>query len=281
MSEFVCVNSRKCAGREEMKATGGAFFVSFLVSGTRDRIFLNTSLGCDCRCQYCYLADVGITGVERFCHQQVFDELINLPCFEPGAGGSVLSIGCYSECFSPENRQETVSLIKKIAPLGNHIQLATKKRIEIGDLMELDRHAQYKNQIGIFISVPTLSQSSIIEIGTDNARERLEVLEYQHLFHNLYFVMYIKPVLPGITRNDISEYCQILQDYRVKCVVGGLLHPQPNKQSDTTLVGQSWFLETNEDQSYIMDSLHPYTAVYRHSVDIIKEYIEEEGNCND
>ena len=51
--------------------------MSFLVSGTRDRIFLNTSLGCDCRCQYCYLADVGITGVERFCHQQVFDELIS------------------------------------------------------------------------------------------------------------------------------------------------------------------------------------------------------------
>lgn len=255
--------------------------MSFLVSGTRDRIFLNTSLGCDCRCKYCYLADVGITGVKRFCYEQVYEELIKFPFFEQGSCGSVLSIGCYSECFSPENRQETLSLIKKIVLLGNHIQLATKKKIEIDDLMELDKCAQYKNQIGVYVSVPTLSQSSKIETGTDDAHERLTMLEYQHLFHNIYFVMYIKPVLPDITCNDIPEYRRIVQAHHVKCVVGGLLHPQSDKQYSTIQVGQSWFTETDEDQTYVMDSLRPYTSVYRHSVDIIKEYIEQEGNCND
>ena len=251
--------------------------MSLLVSGTRNRIFLNTSIGCNCSCQYCYLPDIGITGVEYFSHRRVFDELIKLPCYKPGSTGSVLSIGCYSECFSPETRQETLSLIEKITPLGNHIQLATKRTISKGDLLKLDEFAQYKKQIGIYISVPTLSKSSEIEQGADDAHKRLEILKYQHLLHNIFFVLYIKPVLPGITISDSPEYCQILETYHVKCVVGGMLHPRQTKATATTQVGQSWFVETSDDQSCIIDSLRPYTDVYRHSLDIIKEYIGQEG----
>lgn len=252
--------------------------MSLLVSGTQNRIFLNTSIGCDCMCRYCYLPDIGVVGVEYFGHQKVFDELISLPYYKPGPMGSVLSIGCYSECFSPENRQETLSLIKKVAPLGNHIQLATKRRISESDLLRLDRFAQYKNQIGIYVSVPTLSRSSEIESGTDGAYKRLEMLKYQQLLHNISFVLYIKPVLPGITVKDIPGYRHILETYRIKCVVGGLLHPHQEKEAGTIRVGQSWFMETDDEQGCIIAALRPYADIYKHSVDIVKEYIEQEGN---
>lgn len=256
--------------------------MSFLVSGTSDRIFLNTALGCNCRCQYCYLSEEGIRGIQYFSHQQVFDELMNLKCFEPGAKGSVLSIGCYSECFSKENRQETLALIEKIAPLGNRIQLATKRKLNVKDLLRIDEYAVYKNQIGIYVSVPTLSRSSEIETGTDPAYDRLEILSYQHLFQYIYFVLYIKPVLPGITRLDISEYGRILQKYHLRCVIGGLLHPLTDDRTGMTKVGQSWFEETNEEQDELINALRPYTTAYKHSVDIIRQQIkEEEGYCYD
>lgn len=100
--------------------------MSLLVSGTQNRIFLNTSIGCDCMCRYCYLPDIGVVGVEYFGHQKVFDELISLPYYKPGPMGSVLSIGCYSECFSPENRQETLSL-KSCTPWKSHSVSYKKK----------------------------------------------------------------------------------------------------------------------------------------------------------
>ena len=90
-----------------------------------------------------------------------------LPYFVQGREGTIISIGCYSECWDVGNKQEAFKVISEIVRLGNYVQLATKRGILWEELTKLDSLALFKNQIGIYLSIPTLTGSRQMEKGTD------------------------------------------------------------------------------------------------------------------
>lgn len=249
--------------------------MSEFVSGNQNRIFLNTTLGCLCKCAYCYLESVGINKIIHSTHDQIVDELLSLDYFQPGPAGTILSIGCYSECWNNETKKETIKLLKKIASFGNYIQLATKKHITQEELVMIDSISTFPYQIGIFVSAPTISKSAEIELGTDSIEDRLSIFSNWKLLHNSYLVLYIKPVLPGITYLDIEKYRELLKDNPVDCVVGGLLKPS-NLSRLSVQVGTSHFIECNEEQDILITALSKDARVYRNSTEIINHYRESD-----
>lgn len=79
------------------------------VEGTKDRIFLNTALGCESKCKFCYLPSqnyiIGNKPQISINFEEIVKKLLSHSNYIKGKFGTVLSIGCYSECWSKNNKK--------------------------------------------------------------------------------------------------------------------------------------------------------------------------------
>lgn len=244
--------------------------MSELVYGNSQRIFINTALGCSAMCRYCYLSKLEINSKPKYFSAETVIKIIErLDYFEKGKNGTIISIGCYSECWDSKNIKETIKLISYFAKFNNYIQFSTKKEIDIDTLQKIEEHLQFKNQLGIFISIPTISRSEDIEPGTDLAYNRISILNKKHILKKIYFVLYIKPVLVGITILDIELYKNLVLQYSVDVVAGTMLSFNPNADISSS-IGEGRLEETGGDEvDMIHSELKKCGQVYYHSTDII------------
>lgn len=242
------------------------------VYGDRKRIFINTALGCVSRCRYCYLPDLEIGASPQYITaQEALKLLEQLEYFVPGPDGTILSIGCYSECWDSHNRGETIELLEKLAPLGNYIQLATKRQVAKSDLIHMNEIALFPEQIGLYLSVPTICHSEEIEPGTDPIECRLAPLETISALDKLSCILYIKPVLAGITIQDKHIYGNLIKRYGVKVVIGPLLQ-RTALGHGAVLVGEGTLREVRQEEcTQLFQSLGRYGKVYMHSTDVVND----------
>ena len=248
--------------------------VSF-VYGDSYRIFINTALGCEGGCQYCYLSKLGVSE-ERLekSVEEILEILNEMEEYRPGRTGTILSLGCYSECLDAKNKKKTTELIRLLAKKGNYIQFATKKEITVEELLEIDSLATFPNQIGVYLSVPTISESRILEPGTDDVGLRLSPLEYAQELKNIYFVLYIKPVIPNITKKDVELYRRMMERYQIPAIIGPMLDLKGDETS--VLVGEDKLAEQeSEDLEFLDRALSESGKTYRHSTEIIDELQKE------
>ena len=240
------------------------------VYGDPYRLFLNTALGCDARCRYCYLPDLGMGGEPAYISaEETLSLLRQSEDFVPGPQGTILSLGCYSECWDEVNRPETVKLLAALAAQGNYLQMATKQAISREELMNLDTLVQYPGQLGIYLSVPTLSHAGELEPGTAPPEARLAPLRWRAELKNIYFVLYLKPVLAGITLEDAETYGRLMKTYDLPAIVGPLLAMD---DVGDVLVGEGRLREVDVDESETLKQhLSPYGRVYIHSTEIVDE----------
>ena len=56
---------------------------------------------------------------------------------------TLITLGCFSECWDDNNKTETIKLIKYFLQKGNQIQLSTKKKICIEEAKEFQNLIQY------------------------------------------------------------------------------------------------------------------------------------------
>ena len=103
---------------------------------------------------------------------------------------------------------------------GNQIQLSTKKEIALGEAKEFESLIQYLGQLVVFVSSATISKWDTIEKGTDSPIKRFNTFEISKVL-NIPTVLYMKPVLKGITKKDIELYKEVIQKYNIKDVVVG------------------------------------------------------------
>ncbi len=100
--------------------------------GNNERLFLNTNLGCLSNCSFCYLPDLSINkngyNNQKNLIENLINRLKNNPNFIRGKNGTILSIGCYSECWDTNNKLNTIKLINDLLEFNNPIQLSTKRR---------------------------------------------------------------------------------------------------------------------------------------------------------
>lgn len=237
------------------------------VYGNSERIFINTDMGCEAKCQYCYLPHLGIKHNEkRITAYQAIELVEKLKYYKPGEKGNIISIGCYSECMDEQNVKDSITLVKYFLNKGNFVQLATKKKIKDIFFEEVIKCKDYEKHLWIYISLPVITESHRIEKGTDSPYERMNNFEKCKKY-NINSVLYIKPFLAGLTNQDINIYRKIISGYDIPVVVGQRLSTQSNMNE--TLVGEKRLYEY---KAYGMDEFIiqlENAKTYLHSVDCI------------
>ena len=86
----------------------------YLFAKDNKRIFINTSLGCAGQCAYCYLPKMGYSNGSdnyRTISAQTIIEFIEKNKLDINQK-TLITLGCYSECWDEYNKNETISLIK-------------------------------------------------------------------------------------------------------------------------------------------------------------------------
>lgn len=239
------------------------------VYGTGKRIFINTALGCNANCKYCYLPHLGYERKKKVISGETAVQMLrNMSCFEEGKNGTIISIGCYSECLDKQNMKETKKIIQNVLPLGNKVQLATKQSVTEEVCKLIERNRIFTEQMKVYISMPTFSLISQMEPGTVPVELRIRNIE-KCMKYNIPVVLYIKPFMDKITDLDLEQYINILKTYKIPVVVGGYLYTE--KADMVADVGNGRLYETDhiEERKKFVHELKKYSKVYEHSTELL------------
>lgn len=248
----------------------------YLFSTEKERLFINTSLGCTANCAYCYLPTLKYSKGKKLDNyvtaEKILKDLENYKEFELGRNGTLISFGCYSECWDERNKKETIKLIKYFLEKGNKIQLSTKKYIDYKELTDISKLIKFYGQLTIFISSATISYSDVLENNTTPPKERFKsFLITKEL--NIPTILYIKPVLYNITIKDIDLYKEVIKKYNIKDVVVGSIIKTNGKGEVAPFVNDnSMHAEPIEQEKEIITSLKEVCNVYTKSLQVVGKY---------
>lgn len=197
------------------------------------RIFINTCLGCTGKCSYCYLGKMGYDNSNIVSEVKKAEDLIKeLEDKMQISKDALITLGCFSECWDNNNKEQTIKLIKYFLQKGNQIQLSTKKEITVEDAKQFADLVQYIGQLVIFVSSATISKWKEFEQGTDSPNKRFRTFNISKELP-IPTALYMKPVLKGVTKQDIEVYKQIIGEFGVKDVVVGSIFGE--KESEETV----------------------------------------------
>ena len=242
------------------------------VYGSSERIFVNTSIGCNSSCQYCYLPKInGKQSVLNISEEEAIWQVKQLTEFKEGEEGTIISIGCYSECLDEINREKTRRILEAFLPRKNYIQLATKQRIEPELINSILMKRCFKQQISIYVSMPTISRISEIEKGTVSLEGRVNNIK-TCVENGIQVVLYIKPFLGKVTSQDKALYVELIKKYNIPVVIGPYLTTDNLEvMSD---VGETALYERKMGKEYddFIEEIEKVTKVVRHSTELIKLY---------
>lgn len=247
-----------------------------LVAGQQDRLFINTGLGCKCGCQYCYLPDIGIGEVVRNIDKSIIiDEIERREKdgeFITGAQGTIVSFGCFTECWDNSTRKLTLEMLLYVLDKGNYIQISTKEFIEKKDIELLCSHLMFRNQLTINVSIPVYYESKQIEPNAEDVNRRIENFKYNKRY-GMDVLLYIKPFLEDITMGSLDVYRKLIQRYELSVIIGKYLHVNREKGNELQMVGgkEMWQVES-EQRRKLVEILRRITKVYENSVQVIEEY---------
>lgn len=131
----------------------------YLYAKDKNRIFINTCLGCNGGCAYCYLPKMGYNNNEqslkiRSANQILADIKNSSYSIDEN---TLITLGCFSECWDEQNKPQTIELIKYFLSQGNYVQLSTKKQITLDEVMQFKELIQYLGQFVIFVVLQVLA----------------------------------------------------------------------------------------------------------------------------
>lgn len=247
------------------------------VYGTRQRIFINATLGCRSRCSYCYLPALGYkVNASEFAVVDSVD-LINKveshPEFIPGRQGTVISLGCYSECWDKSVRKITIKLIEHFLKSMNPVQFSTKCYVSGRDLRKLVPFISWRGQLCVFISTATISKWSKIERGTDSPTTRFMSFKEAREF-DVPIYLYIKPVLGAITINDLGYYLDAISEHPITGVVVGKKFIKSDNLCDNHLApignGDLMYCDDGNECSQLLKTFSKYITTYEESVKAVE-----------
>jgi DNA repair photolyase len=200
------------------------------LSGDSSRLFINLELGCSSSCTYCYLPLEGMRLGKRPQKEMArsSEELLRRlqldRRFRPGRDGTILSIGCFSECWDSATKPRTIELITELLPHDNWIQFATKREIHQRDLEPIIHSSNWRAQAVAYVSSAAVRRWTQFERGTAPPSTRFKSFS-ACVTSGVRSCLYIKPVLPSVTVLDADLYGQIMARYHVDAVVGDLFVP--------------------------------------------------------
>ncbi|EPF7769871.1 hypothetical protein HJ091_23505 [Vibrio parahaemolyticus] len=195
----------------------------------RGRIFVSPILGCNAQCHFCYIYDKGYTtkAVKNgFDIEQVIIYLNSHESFQLGTDGSIISIGAWGDPFPRYNKNlcyYTTNWLKKLAELGNPIQIMSRYELHPEILEEIVNVNKYYGHIMYSTSVSSIENFRIIEPYSDAPNKRLMSIRNLNKAGIATNVM-IKPFIQGVTDLEVDQIADALMANGIKqCVVGDLL----------------------------------------------------------
>lgn len=144
---------------------------------------------------------------------------------------TLITLGCFSECFDDNNKSETLKLIQYFLKRGNQVQVSTKRELKVEEFFQFRNLIQYLGQLLLYISSATISQWDTTEKGTIEPVKRFNSFEISKKL-NIPTILYIKPILKEITIKDIDLYKEVINEYNIKdVVVGSMFGEQPSQET--------------------------------------------------
>ena len=249
----------------------------YLFSNEPNRLFCNTSLGCTANCSYCYLPTLNYTKGKKLNTYITAEEIIKqievYKDFKAGKNGTLISFGCYSECWDEINKPQTIKLIKYFLEKGNQIQFSTKKYVDYKDLIDINKFIKYYGQLTIFISSATISEWNRFEKGTTNPIERFKSFNITKEL-NIPVVLYIKPVLYNITIKDVDRYIELIKKYNIKdVIVGSIIKENGTVEVAPFIIDNFMHTQPIEQEKEIINSLSKVSNIYTKSIHVLKKFI--------
>ena len=188
---------------------------------------------------------------------------------------TLITLGCYSECWDEKNKPQTIELIRHFLKKGNQIQLSTKKLITVEEIEQIQNLIKYIGQLVIFVSSASISQWKQIERNTDIPSKRFETFKISEEL-NIPTVLYIKPILQGITIQDIELYKQIIKKYCIKNVVVGSIFKEKESEETVHFSNKNkLFYNPVSDELEIKRKLMEICNVYSRSSEVMIKYREK------
>ena len=246
----------------------------YLYAKDKNRIFINTCLGCIGACSYCYLPKIGYRNNQQSSKirtaKQILDDIKNIGYKIDS--DTLITLGCFSECWDEQNKPQTVELIKHFLSQGNQVQLSTKKEIALEEVMHFQELIQYLGQLVIFVSSASISEWNKFEKNTDNPNNRFKTFNISNKL-NIPTVLYMKPILQGITIKDIDLYKQVINAYHVKDVVVGSMYSEQKAEETVHFSDRNQlFYNPVSDEIVIKSSLIGICNVYSRSSQVMQTY---------
>lgn len=257
--------------RKEIPINTGRVEPYGYITGDAGRLFLNTALGCNSECSYCYLPllglPIGTKILQKISANKISQILDKTGQIVPGKSGTIISLGCFSECWDASNRSQTKTLMDQLIPLGNPIQLATKRYIDLEDLKPFISKFLWEGQLSVYISSSTISEWARYERGTTSPRKRFESFNLKNLL-NIPTFLYMKPVIDGVTIADVEKYLEVIRDWSVGVIVGDVF--TITKSKNIAPVGEGrLYSQRGNDADYIAAKFEKVTSVWRRSVEVV------------
>lgn len=247
----------------------------YLYSKNNKRLFINLSLGCASSCSYCYLDKLGFSNGQYNLDAKTSDEIksmingLNVEVNE----NTLISFGCYSECFSDATKYEVVKLIEHFIHSGNVVQVSTKKSIDFSMLESALSSVKHYGQFVIFTSCSTISRHDEYEGDTDEVNMRFK--NFEHI-SEVPVVLYIKPVIEGVTIEDIDEYVKYIKMYGIKDVVVGSIFDSKGFGEKIPMSSENIYYHPCSDEDIIIDALSKYARVSKRSTKVLELYNSRE-----
>jgi len=227
------------------------------VTGDKYRVFISPALGCESSCTYCYLPDLGLITGSQVADIASKDDLIEqatqIDGFTTGVFGTIISLGCYTEAWSPRLKPVTISCISHFLDLGNPVQVATKQVVSNEDVQQLFGHIRWRGQLSFYISCPSISYWHDLEKNVPSPTKRLEALEFQREL-DIPFYLYIKPYIHHTTDKDLTLFAKVMGDYNVGAIVGAAFCTERTKDA-ASVGGGRLFLDASSNLLRFTDSL--------------------------
>lgn len=245
----------------------------YVFSKDNSRVFLNTSLGCSGRCCYCYLSKMGYSNSGNDIKTVSADYVLNILQNSnlKITSSTLITLGCFSECWDENNKPETIKLIKHFLQKGNQIQLSTKRKISLNELTDIIPLIKYYGQLVVFVSCATISKQSYIESNTTEIEGRFKT--FKELQDHIPTVLYIKPVLKNITIKDVELFKSYIELYNIKdVVVGSIFTNESSLETVHFSNKENLFYNEIDDEKEIIKALSPATEVYKRSTEVVKKY---------
>ena len=250
----------------------------YLYAKNNDRIFINTCLGCNGDCSYCYLPRLGYDNKTDDSPVREASQIIK-DIEESGINinnDTLITLGCFSECWDEKNKPQTIELIKHFLQKETQIQLSTKRQVSMNEMEHFQELIKYKGQLVVFVSSASISHWKQIEGGTDEPQKRFKTFEISRAL-NIPTVLYMKPILQGITIKDIELYKKVIMKYGINDVVVGSIFKEKETGETVHFSNKNeLFYNPVSDELEIKRKLMELCNVYSRSSQVMNKYREKE-----